>query len=134
MHEDQWIGSLTDGLTVTFREVQGMWQLNGTSHRIKVRTPLSFEIGDTSTFDDYVGGGICSEIVLPSVESHVKLFPFFNAIFFESEGFCFDSQVNFDKHTDCFDYLTFNDSKPEAGFYLNSSKFWVVSKRFSTHF
>jgi len=46
---------------VTFREVVGMTELNGSVHKIKVISPTTFSIGDTSSFHDYQRNGIVSQ-------------------------------------------------------------------------
>eukprot|EP01133_Synstelium_polycarpum_P005912 gene5912-6843_t len=53
---------LESGDTITFREVQGMSEINGTRHQVKVINPNSFSIGDTSSFTPYTSGGIISDI------------------------------------------------------------------------
>lgn len=55
-----------DGDWVTFREVQGMTQLNGSAPRqIKVTGPYSFTIEDTTGYDAYVREGIVSQVKVP---------------------------------------------------------------------
>lgn len=57
---------MEDGDSVTFSEVQGMVELNGCEPRkIKVLGPYTFSIGDTSTFSDYVRGGVVSQVKVP---------------------------------------------------------------------
>eukprot|EP01114_Cavostelium_apophysatum_P007108 TRINITY_DN1882_c0_g1_i1.p1 TRINITY_DN1882_c0_g1~~TRINITY_DN1882_c0_g1_i1.p1 ORF type:complete len:1017 (+),score=344.72 TRINITY_DN1882_c0_g1_i1:189-3239(+) len=51
-----------DGDLVTFREVHGMNQLNGTTHEIKVTSPTTFSIGDTSAFSAYSREGIIAQV------------------------------------------------------------------------
>ena len=51
---------LNDGDTVIFREIKGMEELNGKKHKITVKSPDSFSIGDTSKFSNYISGGIAS--------------------------------------------------------------------------
>jgi len=58
---------LTDGDYVTFKEVQGMHELNGLKTQIKWISPISFSICDTSKFGDYQIGGIVDQIKI-----HVK--------------------------------------------------------------
>ncbi|KAJ8411991.1 hypothetical protein AAFF_G00142580 [Aldrovandia affinis] len=51
---------------VTFTEVQGMTELNGAQPmEIKTLGPYTFSICDTSTFSDYVRGGIVSQVKMP---------------------------------------------------------------------
>ncbi|XP_074248483.1 ubiquitin-like modifier-activating enzyme 1 [Saimiri boliviensis] len=48
---------------VSFREVQGMSELNDIHPiEIKVLGPYTFSICDTSSFSDYIGGGIVSQV------------------------------------------------------------------------
>ena len=62
VHDDQRHG-LQDGDFVRFEEVEGMTQLNGAQPvPIKVTSPFSFEIGDTSTFDEYTGNGLYFQV------------------------------------------------------------------------
>ncbi|XP_018018893.1 ubiquitin-like modifier-activating enzyme 1 [Hyalella azteca] len=57
---------LEDGAYVTFNEVQGMVQLNDCAPiPIKVLGPYTFSIGDTSSFDDYVRGGVAKQVKMP---------------------------------------------------------------------
>jgi len=55
-----------DGDWVTFREVQGMVELNdGKPRQIKVTGPYSFTIEDTSGYSAYVREGIVSQVKVP---------------------------------------------------------------------
>ncbi|ORY04205.1 ubiquitin-activating emzyme E1 [Basidiobolus meristosporus CBS 931.73] len=57
---------LEDGDYVTFKEVAGMTELNDCEPRkIKFLGPYTFSIGDTTTFDDYVKGGIFTQVKAP---------------------------------------------------------------------
>ncbi|KAI8989381.1 ubiquitin-activating emzyme E1 [Pilobolus umbonatus] len=57
---------LEDGDYVTFKEIQGMTELNdGAPRKVKVFGPYSFGIGDTSNLGDYVNGGIFTQVKLP---------------------------------------------------------------------
>lgn len=51
---------------VSFSEVQGMSELND-MHPVEIRVlgPYSFSICDTSSFSDYTGGGIVSQVKVP---------------------------------------------------------------------
>ena len=57
---------LSDGDFVRFEEIEGMTQLNSTrdeeAQPIKVTSPYSFEIGDTSKFNDYTGKGLFFQV------------------------------------------------------------------------
>lgn len=51
------------GDLVTFRELKGMAELNGTVHKIKVINPCSFTIGDTTKYSDFTkGSGIAQQV------------------------------------------------------------------------
>lgn len=63
-----------DGDYVTFTEVQGMVELNGcTPKKIKVLGPYTFSIDDTSSFSDYVRGGIATQVKMPKKISFVSV-------------------------------------------------------------
>ncbi|KAM6307706.1 LOW QUALITY PROTEIN: ubiquitin-like modifier-activating enzyme 1, partial [Podargus strigoides] len=53
---------------VTFREVEGMEELNSCGPvEIRVLGPYTFSIGDTSGFGDYVKGGIVTQVKMPKL-------------------------------------------------------------------
>lgn len=55
-----------DGDHVSFREVQGMVELNSAEPlKIKVLGPYTFSIGDTTGFSDYAKGGIVTKVKVP---------------------------------------------------------------------
>ncbi len=55
-----------DGETVTFTEVQGMTQLNNSAPRkIKVLSPYTFSIEDTTTYGQYKTGGYVQQVKQP---------------------------------------------------------------------
>jgi ubiquitin-activating enzyme E1 len=57
---------LEDGDYVTFKEIQGMTELNDIApQKVKVLGPYSFSICDTSNFSDYVNGGLFTQIKMP---------------------------------------------------------------------
>ncbi|KAH7887971.1 hypothetical protein F5I97DRAFT_1864541 [Phlebopus sp. FC_14] len=59
---------LEDGDFVTFTEVQGMEELNGCKPRkVSVKGPYTFTIGDTSSFGDYIRGGIFNQVKMPKI-------------------------------------------------------------------
>lgn len=63
-----------DGDYVTFSEVQGMIQLNGIEPRkVKVLGPYTFSIGDTTKLDEYVRGGIATQVKQPKVLKFLPL-------------------------------------------------------------
>lgn len=52
-------------MVVTFSEVTGMTEVNGTEFKIKVLGPYTFSIGDTSKFNKYIRGGYVHEVKKP---------------------------------------------------------------------
>lgn len=63
---------LEDGDYVTFSEVQGMVELNGcTPRKIKVLGPYTFSIGDTTSYAEYVRGGVVTQVKMPK-QVHFK--------------------------------------------------------------
>lgn len=80
---DEKHGFETDDV-VTFREVRGMTELNGTKHKItgtselctsltySVLTPSSFSIGDTSSFAEYEREGVVQQVKVPVTMSFVR--------------------------------------------------------------
>ncbi|KAI0796316.1 ubiquitin activating enzyme [Irpex lacteus] len=65
---------LEDGDFVTFSEVQGMTELNGTEPRkISVKGPYTFSIGDTSNLSEYKSGGIFTQVKMPKILSFKSL-------------------------------------------------------------
>lgn len=63
-----------NGNKVTFNEVQGMTELNGSEPRsIKVLGPYTFSIGDTSNLSDYVRGGYATQVKVPKTVNFKSL-------------------------------------------------------------
>ncbi|XP_050429029.1 ubiquitin-like modifier-activating enzyme 1 [Adelges cooleyi] len=63
-----------DGDYVTFCEVQGMCELNGCKpKRITVLGPYTFSIGDTTSFSNYLKGGIATQVKMPKKLSFKSL-------------------------------------------------------------
>lgn len=54
-----------DGDWVTFREIQGMTEVNDQKFQIEVISPFSFSIGDTTKFGAYTREGIVEEVKVP---------------------------------------------------------------------
>lgn len=71
LHDEKKHG-LSDGDTISFREVKGMTEINGKEYKIEVKSPHSFAIGDTRAFSPYVSGGIATEVKVPSL---MKFYP-----------------------------------------------------------
>lgn len=53
---------LEDGSFVRLDDIKGMTQLNGKEFKIRILSPFSFSIGDTSGLDDYESGGVIIEV------------------------------------------------------------------------
>lgn len=64
VHDDKRHG-FQDGDWVTFREVEGMTEVNDKLFKIKVLGPFSFTIGDTRTFGKYTRQGISDQVKVP---------------------------------------------------------------------
>ena len=64
VHEDKRHGFI-EGDHVTFREVQGMDEVNGKTFPIKVLSPFSFQIGSTANFKAYEREGIVEQVKVP---------------------------------------------------------------------
>lgn len=59
---------------MTFSEVRGMTELNNCEPRkVKVVGPEAFSIGDTSDLSEYIGGGICTQVIVPELVHFVCL-------------------------------------------------------------
>lgn len=59
---------------VTFSEVLGMTELNGCEPRkIRVLGPYTFSIGDTSSYSDYIRGGVVTQVKMPKTLSFLPL-------------------------------------------------------------
>lgn len=68
---------LEDGDFVTFSEVKGMDELNGiTPRKVKVIGPYSFSIGDTCQFNNYISGGIYSQVKMAKKLKFVSILIF----------------------------------------------------------
>jgi len=64
---------LEDGDFVTFREVQGMEELNGCEPRkVSVKGPYTFSIGDTTGLGEYKTGGIFTQVKMPKIIDFVS--------------------------------------------------------------
>jgi len=57
---------LSHGDYVTFKEITGMTELNDTPPRpVRILSPFTFSIEDTSKFSDYICGGIIEQVKVP---------------------------------------------------------------------
>uniref|UniRef100_A0A8C3TV16 E1 ubiquitin-activating enzyme n=1 Tax=Catharus ustulatus TaxID=91951 RepID=A0A8C3TV16_CATUS len=65
---------LETGQFLTFREVNGMSCLNGSTHQITVVSPYSFSIGDTSGMEPYLHGGIAVQVKMPKMCYFVSVY------------------------------------------------------------
>uniref|UniRef100_A0A8C1PNZ7 Ubiquitin-like modifier-activating enzyme 6 n=1 Tax=Cyprinus carpio TaxID=7962 RepID=A0A8C1PNZ7_CYPCA len=64
---------LQTGQSVCFKEINGMTELNGTTHQVTVLSPYSFAIGDTSSFQAFAHGGIFRLVKTPKTFNFVPL-------------------------------------------------------------
>ena len=79
--------TLSYGDYVTFKEIVGMTELNDTPPRpIRVLSPSSFSIEDTSKFSDYNCGGIIEQVKVPKPLFHRSLKENFDNIEQEEMG------------------------------------------------
>jgi ubiquitin-activating enzyme E1 len=62
-----------DGDWVTFSEVQGMTQLNGSERQIKILSPYTFSIEDTTGYSPYKTGGHVTQVKKPARLNFVSL-------------------------------------------------------------
>lgn len=65
MCSDEARHNLQTGDVITFKEVQGMVEVNGREFTIKELGPFAFSIGDTTEFSQYLRGGIVTEVKKP---------------------------------------------------------------------
>ncbi|KAM9677988.1 ubiquitin-like modifier-activating enzyme 6 isoform 1-T1 [Trichechus inunguis] len=90
---------LETGQFVTFREINGMTGLNGSTQQITVVSPFSFSIRDTTELEPYLHGGIAVQVKTPKI------------FYFES----LEKQI---KHAKC---LIADFSKPEAPLQIHTA-------------
>ncbi|XP_036618999.1 ubiquitin-like modifier-activating enzyme 6 [Trichosurus vulpecula] len=90
---------LETGNLVTFREINGMTGLNGSTKQITVVSPFSFSIGDTTEMEPYFHGGIAVQVKT-------------------SQTFCFECLEKQIKHPTC---LIADFSKPEAPLQIHAA-------------
>ncbi|XP_074085432.1 ubiquitin-like modifier-activating enzyme 6 [Macrotis lagotis] len=90
---------LETGNFVTFREINGMMELNGSTKQITVVSPFSFSIGDTTEMEPYLHGGIAVQVKT-------------------SQTFCFECLEKQIKHPTC---LIADFSKPEAPLQIHAA-------------
>uniref|UniRef100_A0A8C2F357 Ubiquitin-like modifier-activating enzyme 6 n=1 Tax=Cyprinus carpio TaxID=7962 RepID=A0A8C2F357_CYPCA len=64
---------LQTGQSVCFKEINGMSELNGTTHQVTVLSPYSFAIGDTSSFQPYAHAGIFRLVKMPKTFTFAPL-------------------------------------------------------------
>ncbi|XP_058403160.1 ubiquitin-like modifier-activating enzyme 6 isoform X1 [Diceros bicornis minor] len=90
---------LETGQFLTFREINGMTGLNGSTQQITVVSPFSFSIGDTTELEPYLHGGIAVQVKTPKT-------------------FCFEPLERQIKHPKC---LIADFSKPEAPLQIHTA-------------
>ena len=59
--------------TTLLLHIQGMTEINGVERQISVLGPYTFSVGDTTTFSDYVRGGIVTQVKKPKTVSFVSV-------------------------------------------------------------
>uniref|UniRef100_A0ABM5GR12 Ubiquitin-like modifier-activating enzyme 6 n=1 Tax=Pogona vitticeps TaxID=103695 RepID=A0ABM5GR12_9SAUR len=64
---------LETGQFVTFREINGMTCLNGSTHQVTVLSPYSFSIGNTANVEPYLHGGIAVQVKTPKIFNFEQL-------------------------------------------------------------
>ena len=78
---------LSHGDYVTFREISGMTELNDTPPRpIRILSPFTFSIEDTSKFSDYISGGIIEQVKVPKPVFNRSLKEAFENIYQDEMG------------------------------------------------
>ena len=59
-------------MVVIWSPLQGMTEVNGVEKQISVLGPYTFSIGDTSSYSEYVRGGIVTQVKKPKAISFVS--------------------------------------------------------------
>ena len=59
-------------MTTITSPLQGMTELNGAEKQVSVIGPYTFSIGDTSSYSEYVRGGIVTQVKKPKSVSFVS--------------------------------------------------------------
>ncbi|XP_006873713.1 PREDICTED: ubiquitin-like modifier-activating enzyme 7 [Chrysochloris asiatica] len=67
------VHNFQDGDLVTFSGIKGMVELNGCTQSICIQEDRTLEIGDTTTFSQYLCGGTVTEVKKPKIVSHESL-------------------------------------------------------------
>ncbi|EFA76257.1 ubiquitin activating enzyme E1 [Heterostelium album PN500] len=84
---------LQDGDFITFKEINGMTQLNDLPpQKIKVISPYTFSIGDTSAFGLYTNGGYVTEVKQPKTVNFQPL----KTVLEKAEGLFTSDDFKFD--------------------------------------
>ena len=93
--QDETRHGLEDGDYVTFSEIEGMTELNGCEpKKITVAGPYTFKIGDTSSYGQYVKGGIATQVKMPK---EISFQSFKDAIADPTELFVLTDFAKFDR-------------------------------------
>lgn len=80
------IFSLSTGNYVKFREVDGINELNdGNPRKIKFISKKAFSLEDKYSYENYKGGGIIEEVIIPKEKKYRKLKDCFYVPYFENE-------------------------------------------------
>ncbi|XP_038660375.1 ubiquitin-like modifier-activating enzyme 6 [Scyliorhinus canicula] len=64
---------LETGQFVTFREINGMTELNESVQQVTVLSPYSFSIGDTSNLTPHLHGGVAVQLKMPKLFTFEKM-------------------------------------------------------------
>merc|ERR1719411_2353122 len=112
--QDETRHGFEDGDYVTFSEIEGMTELNGCQpKKITVAGPYTFKIGDTSTFGQYVKGGIATQVKMPT---EISFQSFKDAIADPTELFVLTDFAKFDRPAQMhLAYLTLHHYMKENG-------------------
>lgn len=93
-----------DGDWVTFREVEGMHELNDQKFKIKVISPYSFTIGDTRGFSKYTRQGICEQVKVPFPIKFKGLAEALESPLAEGENQMIDADLDFENMSKPYQY------------------------------
>jgi ubiquitin-activating enzyme E1 len=133
--------ALSHGDYVTFKEIVGMTELNESPPRpVRVLSPFTFTIEDTSKFADYISGGIVDQVKVP------------RPMYFKSLKECFENIYSDEHHSTnpidmakngrnellhlCFlslhEFVTINDRLPGLNSEADSKEFMDIAQKIYT--
>lgn len=93
-----------DGDWVTFREVEGMTEVNDKKFKINVISPFSFSIGDTTAFSKYTRQGIAEQVKVPYPVKFKSLADAFENPLAEGETVMIDADVDYENMSKPYQY------------------------------